>query len=48
MNCDKCEADMDSMGYGDYLCPECGRVKYAESEGDFEGRISGELMKVAN
>ena len=33
---------MESMGYGDEMCPECGAIKWSESDGDFESRIWGE------
>lgn len=36
MKCNKCEVDMDYIGYGDYLCPECGAVKQEEPSVDFE------------
>ena len=48
MNCEKDDAEMESMGYGDYVCPECGAVRYAESEEDFNGRILGEQLAVVS
>lgn len=39
MICPKCEAMMDSMGYGDEMCPVCGHVEYSESMEEFEARL---------
>jgi hypothetical protein len=41
MLCPKCPEEwlMESMGYGDEMCPECGHVEYAESDEDFHARI---------
>jgi tRNA(Ile2) C34 agmatinyltransferase TiaS len=41
MICPKCEAMMDSMGYGDEMCPVCGHVEYTESRDEFNLRIYG-------
>ena len=40
MICPKCDAMMDSMGYGDEMCPVCGNVEYSESEEEFEARLN--------
>jgi tRNA(Ile2) C34 agmatinyltransferase TiaS len=40
MKCPNCDdAYMDSIGYGDEQCPECGYTLYSESSEDFEERI---------
>jgi tRNA(Ile2) C34 agmatinyltransferase TiaS len=41
MKCPECEEEMDSMGHGDELCPDCGHTEYSESEEDFYNRIYG-------
>lgn len=41
MICPKCEAMMDSMGYGDEMCPVCGHTSYSESDEEFNLRIYG-------
>ena len=41
MICPKCEAMMDSMGYGDKMCPVCGHAEYSESREEFNLRIYG-------
>jgi len=41
MICPNCDTFMDSMGYGDELCPKCGHAEYSESDEEFEGRIYG-------
>ena len=41
MICPKCEAMMDSMGYGDEMCPVCGHAEYSESRDEFNLRIYG-------
>jgi hypothetical protein len=41
MICPKCEAMMDSMGYGDALCPVCDHTEYSEPSDDFNLRIYG-------
>lgn len=41
MICPKCDIHMESMGYGDEKCPECGHTEYAESEEDFNDHIYG-------
>ena len=30
---------MESLGYGDEKCPECGHTEYSESDEDFESRM---------
>lgn len=42
MRCENCDIEMESLGYGDEQCPECGHTTYAESEEDFNKRIYGE------
>lgn len=43
MNCPECETgQLEPMGYGDLMCPECKHVEYAESEADFNKRIWNE------
>lgn len=39
MICPNCESMMESCGYGDNKCPECGHMGYAESQEDFDARI---------
>ncbi len=39
MNCPECETPMESMGYGDEKCPECGHTEYSESEEEFNDRL---------
>lgn len=41
MLCPECETMMESMGYGDETCNDCGHVEYSESEEDFNKRIYG-------
>jgi tRNA(Ile2) C34 agmatinyltransferase TiaS len=41
MICPKCDKLMESMGYGDEVCPECGHVEYSESAEDFYNRVDG-------
>lgn len=43
MRCPECEEEMDSMGYGDEVCPECGHIEYSESDEDFNKRINGQI-----
>jgi tRNA(Ile2) C34 agmatinyltransferase TiaS len=38
MTCDKCESEMESMGYGDMICSKCGYTSYSESDEDFSAR----------
>jgi tRNA(Ile2) C34 agmatinyltransferase TiaS len=45
MICPKCDTHMDSMGYGDEQCPNCGRTSYSESRDDFNLRIYGTTFK---
>ncbi len=42
MRCSECDTQMESIGYGDEQCPECRHIEYAESEEDFDRRISSE------
>ena len=37
MICPECDSDMDSMGYGDYVCSNrrCNHKEYAESDEEF-------------
>lgn len=40
MQCPGCgAAQMESMGYGDLNCPNCGHCEYSESDEDFEKRM---------
>jgi transcription initiation factor TFIIIB Brf1 subunit/transcription initiation factor TFIIB len=46
MKCPKCgEGEMESMGYGDTVCSECGHCEYSEPEDDFHSRISDPQTK---
>jgi tRNA(Ile2) C34 agmatinyltransferase TiaS len=45
MICPKCEAMMDSMGYGDEMCPVCGHAEYSESRDEFNLRIYGTTFR---
>jgi len=41
MFCPKCDENndwvmMDAMGYGDYVCPKCGYVEYADNDDEDE------------
>jgi tRNA(Ile2) C34 agmatinyltransferase TiaS len=45
MDCPKCGTDMESMGYGDMICPECKHTVYSESEEDFCRRLNIPYIK---
>lgn len=45
MRCPKCDTHMESMGYGDEKCPECGHNEWCESRDDFNLRIFGTTFK---
>lgn len=45
MICQKCDKLMESMGYGDAVCPKCGHTSYSEPEDEFNMRIYGTTFK---
>jgi len=51
MECPKCRDgndNMESMGYGDMKCSECGHEIYAESDEDFHARLGIVIPKEEN
>lgn len=48
MFCEDCDEEMDSLGYGDWRCPECGGEHRTESVDDVIERLGCRIDRMKN